>query len=150
MDDDEIPYRTGSFESIMGSHNLFAEKFSSFYNPVGYCKSDMKSPQNNIDILINDKCCKPSMSGHSHLHSVDTEQVQEAVTKLKLGKSDGTSEIYSNGIIYGTEHLFYYLSLLFTCKLRHGCTSLNQSQSSDQQEMVSKLQARQKLKILEQ
>ena len=43
----------------------------------------MKSLQNNIDMLINDKCSKPSISGHSHLHRVDTEQVQGDVSKLK-------------------------------------------------------------------
>ena len=46
----------------------------------------------------------------------DTEQVQEAVSKLKLGKSDDISEIYSNGIIMALNVCFVtFLCCLLAC-----------------------------------
>ena len=53
-------------------------------------------------------------------HSFSITDVSCAVTKLKHNKSDGRLGHSTDHIIYGTNKLCLYLSLLFTGMLRHG------------------------------
>ena len=43
-----------------------------------------------------------------------------AVKRLKSDKSDVQVRVLSNNYIHGTDHLFMYLSLLFSSKINHG------------------------------
>ena len=54
---------------------------------------------------------------------IDVKHVQEAIKELKPEKSDGLTGFVSNNIICGPEMLHVYISLLFSCVLRHGYTS---------------------------
>ena len=53
---------------------------------------------------------------------IDVKHVREAIKELKLEKSDGLTGLVSNNIICGPEILHVYISLLFSCVLRHGYT----------------------------
>ena len=43
-----------------------------------------------------------------------------AVKKLKSDKSDVEGRVLSNNYIHGTDHLFMYLSFLFSSMINHG------------------------------
>ena len=55
-----------------------------------------------------------------HTHYVTHEQVQCAINKIKLGKSDCIEGMLSNNLQYETLKLKICISLLFTAMLNHG------------------------------
>ena len=68
----------------------------------------------------------------SFCHIVSTNDVSMAVKKLKSDKSD---VVLSNNYIHGTDHLFLYLSFLFSSMINHGYAPATFLQSN----MVTKL-----------
>ena len=68
---------------------------------------------------VNDRinCC----SYGDHSHAISDSSVDDAIKKLKIGKSDGYDHdgLTSDYIINGTPLLTHYLSLLFSLMLSH-------------------------------
>ena len=66
---------------------------------------------------VNDRiyCC----SYGDHSHAISDSSVDDAIKKLKLGKSDGYDGLTSDYINNGTSLLTHYLSLLFSLMLSH-------------------------------
>ena len=66
---------------------------------------------------VNDgiNCC----SYDDHSHAVSDSSVDDAIKKLKLGKSDGSDGLISDYINNGTSLLSHNLSLLFSLMLSH-------------------------------
>ena len=66
---------------------------------------------------VNDRitCC----SYGDHSHAISDRSVDDAIKKLKIGKSDGYDGLTSDYIINGTPLLIHYLSLLFSLMLSH-------------------------------
>ena len=60
-------------------------------------------------------CC----SYGDHSHAISDSSVDDAIKKLKIGKSDGYDGLTSDYIINGTPLLTHYLSLLFSLMLSH-------------------------------
>ena len=48
-----------------------------------------------------------------------------AVKKLKSDKADVEGRVLFNNYIHGTDHLFMYLSFLFSSMINHGYASLH-------------------------
>ena len=62
---------------------------------------------------------------YSHKHVITIENVQEAIHKLKFGKSECVDSMLSDNLIHGsdgTNRLFQYIACLFTAMLCHGIT----------------------------
>ena len=91
--------------------NVFSDKYMSLYNSVPFDSDDMCAIKSEISSRI-DKC--------SNGYSISTEDIVNAVTHLKCGKSDGAEGLYSDHFIHGTGRFYVILSLLFTLFLSHG------------------------------
>ena len=82
---------------------------------------------------INSDCSISHCStndGALHLHNISYKDVCESVVKLKKNKKDGTNDLFSDNIIYGTRLLYVILSILFTCMLIHGICPEHMSDGS--------------------
>lgn len=115
-----------SIDGISGATsiaNLFSNKFNALYNSFPSDKDDMSCLHDNVHQDINDKCKHMSASNVNHLHSVNVNDVINAVKTLKCGKSDGVVELCSDGIKHGTNQLYTLLSKIFTLFLTHGTCS---------------------------
>ena len=60
----------------------------------------------------------------NHTHCITVPHVQVAIKKLKAAKSESTDQLVSDHFINGTDRLFTFISLLFTCMLSHGVSPL--------------------------
>ena len=67
------------------------------------------------DVNVRSNCC----SYGDHSHAISDSSVDDAIKKLKIGKSDGYDGLTSDYIINGTPLLTHYLSLLFSLMLSH-------------------------------
>ena len=56
----------------------------------------------------------------SYKHVITIGNVQEAIHKLKSGKSDCVDSVMSDNLLHGTNRLFQYIAGLFTTMLCHG------------------------------
>ena len=56
-------------------------------------------------------------------YNITEPDVMNAVTHLKVGKSDGYEGLSSDLFIHGNRQLYVLLSILFTLFLRHGFKS---------------------------
>ena len=66
---------------------------------------------------VNDRINYCSHSDHNH--AISDTSVDDAIKKLKIGKSDGYDGLISNYIVNSTPLLTHYLSLLFSLMLSH-------------------------------
>ena len=65
--------------------------------------------------------CKDSLYCSDHKHVITLSDIDNAMKKMKRGKGDGYDGLTSDYLIKGTETLFYYISVLFSCMLTHCC-----------------------------
>ena len=97
---------------------IFSRKYDRLYNSVSYDETDMSLLQDDI-----------SKSVSSHLHDsgpgcickrgVSVNLVEQAMAKIKFGKTDANNGCDSNHFKNGTDKLNVYFSLLFTAMLTH-------------------------------
>jgi len=98
---------------------LFAEKFSRLYTSVGYKESELQDTLSDIDLGINCLCMN-GKCGYNHIVSVD--EVKQALSQLKIGKTDCSSDLTTDHLINGTSRLYSVLSTLFQSMVTHGYT----------------------------
>ena len=99
--------------------NCFADSYKLVYNQVGYNSNEMYDLYSNVtnDII---ECTCTGMSNMSCItHTISSKLISESVKGMKPGKNDGFDGLTSDYLKNGSEMLFNYLSLLFTCMLRH-------------------------------
>jgi hypothetical protein len=77
-----------------------------------------KSIENDISLKCDANCNYDRKT--AHLHYITVEDVVEATESLKYKKRDGTCELYSDHIIYASDQLYYFISVLFTSMIIHG------------------------------
>ena len=102
---------------------VFFDKYNILYNFVRY-------NNNSLNILLGDNMsdvkqyCKDCSDDddyvYSNKHVVAIENVQEAIHKVKSGKSDCVDSMMSDNLLHGTNSLFQYIACLFTTMLCHG------------------------------
>ena len=90
--------------------NAFSRYYDDLYNSVDFDHSEMRELYSDVNDRIN--CC----SYGDHSHAISDSSVDDAITKLKIGKIDGYDGLTSDYIINGT---ICYLSLLFSLMLSH-------------------------------
>ena len=103
-----------NIDGVTGEQNitdLFSNKYKGLYNSVPYDVNQMKRLTNNISLDIVNHSCD---------HSVQFNDVTEAVRQLKIGKHDGNKGHFTNHLIHGPERLYCYISLLFDSLISHG------------------------------
>ena len=93
--------------------NAFSRYYDDLYNSVDFDHSEMRELYSDVNDRIN--CC----SYGDHSHAISDSSVDDAIKKLKIGKSDGYDGLTSDYIINGTPLLTHYLSLLFSLMLSH-------------------------------
>ena len=120
---------TNCMDKKTGSANiveLFSEKYCELYNSVSYEHEQLAiiSDANTIDITkycMNVASCNNTDSTCIvHTHYVTHDQVQCAINKIKLGKSDCIDGMLSDNFKNGIIKLNIYISLLFSAMLTHG------------------------------
>ena len=96
--------------------DVFKHKYKSLYG-----RSDPLSLSSTIEKCQEsvENSCISNFNTKGHLHKITSVMVQCAVKKLKKGKLNDSTSIFSEAFINGTDLLFYYLSLLFTFMLTH-------------------------------
>ena len=100
----------------------FATKYNALYNSVSYSHNEMSEVVDDID-----KTC------HEHRHEtveddemctrttqISVNNVNNAITKLKLGKSDGNNGLTTDHLKQGSHKLYVAISILFSMMLSHG------------------------------
>ena len=101
---------------------VFFDKYNILYNSVRY-------NDNSLNILLGDNMrdvkqhcidCSDDDYVYSRKHVVTIENVQEAIHKLKSGKSDCVDSMMSDNLLHGTNRLLQYIACLFTTMLCHG------------------------------
>ena len=101
---------------------VFFDKYNILYNSVRY-------NDNSLNMLLADNLsevkqhcmdCSDDDYVYSHKHVITIENVQEAIHKLKSGKSDCVDSMMSDNLLHGTNRLFQYIACLFTTMLCHG------------------------------
>ena len=70
---------------------------------------------------LYEEVCKDSLYCSDHKHIITLSDIDNAMKKMKRGKGDGYDGLTSDFLINGTETLFYYISVLFSCMLTHCC-----------------------------
>ncbi len=85
--------------------NVFADKYSNFYNSVLYDQSEI----NDIKCIID---AKLQNDVHQN-YSVNVHDVVKAINHLKYGKCDREEGLWSDHLIQGTHNLYVMLIPLF-------------------------------------
>ena len=93
--------------------DAFSRYYDDLYNSIDFDHSKMRELYSDVNDRIN--CC----SYGDHSHAISDSSVDDAIKKLKIGKSDGYDGLTSDHIINGTPLLTHYLSLLFSLMLSH-------------------------------
>ena len=100
---------------------LFSKKYNELYNSVSYEEQEMNDLMsvNKKDVEI---FCVNSIDDtlYKHTHKISLAEVQAAVQKLKVGKSDCVDGFVSDNLKKGTECLYEIIALLFSTMLTHG------------------------------
>ena len=96
--------------------NHFANKYEHLYNSVNYDVDEMNKFVESIDSEIHNNCCNDKCINHN----IDVSDVMYGINKLRNGKHDGFSNLYSDHLKYGPDKLAIILSLLFTTMIKHG------------------------------
>ena len=105
----------GMVDNVSGDKNiseLFASKFSTLYNCVGYDNSVMSTIAEKVSYNLKESCVDASLFSQ--------EELSAAIKNISLGKSDGNVGVYSDHIVHGKECLLPYLVKLFNCMITHG------------------------------
>ena len=107
--------------------NTFANKYKHLYNSVSYDVNDMNVVRTQLEnnIVIS---CKTAARKASHTINVD--DVTNAVLMLKPHKADGIENVSSDALINGCFELYVHLALLFNAMILHGVSPNNMLLSS--------------------
>ena len=97
--------------------NVFAEKYECLFNSVSYDKDTM----NNLLSRINDTISGTPADTISC--RITPNNVKTALKKLNHYKSDGSTGMMSDHLIYGGENLYKHLAHLMSAMLRHGVSA---------------------------
>ena len=95
---------------------VFVNKYKTLFNSVSYGDLEMADIKNEIKNKM--KLCSDGKCYNNHQISYD--MVCKAISRLKMCKSDGSSEQTSDHFINGTKKANVFLSLLFKAILTHG------------------------------
>ena len=94
---------------------IFASKKNKLLNSVPSPEPEMVALHNDI----KESCCPQSADREvtcQYKHTIDVNDVAQAVTHIKLGKSDGHVGHYSDHIKYASgKYLYLYLCCLIQC-----------------------------------
>ena len=96
---------------------IFSRKYDCLYNSVSYDETDMS--------LMHDESFKSVSSHHDsgpdciYNRGVSVNLVEQAMAKIKFGKTDANNGCSSNHFNNGTEKLNVYMTLLLTAMLTH-------------------------------
>ncbi len=98
--------------------NVFATKYKTLYNSVGYHTREL----NDVINVIEDNVSKLPPSDSTHYVSV--VEVTEAIKMLNSNKCDGNQGIFTNHFKNAPIRLAFdfHVSQLFSSMLTHGCT----------------------------
>lgn len=76
---------------------------------------------NNIRLSLRDSVSSKCLNGDcSSSHTINVEDVNNAICKLKSMKSDGVTNMMSDNLIHAPYALHVHLSLMFQALLYHG------------------------------
>ena len=116
--------QTGMVDGVVSDADIsehFATKYNALYNSVSYSHNEMSEVVDDID-----KRC------HDHRHEtveddemctcttqISVNNVSDAITKLKLGKSDGNNGLTTDHLKQGSHKLYVAISVLFSMMLSH-------------------------------
>ena len=95
--------------------NMSSDKYSMLYNSVPYNREEMRRIES--EVLSRVERCS------DHSYCITVQDVMNAVTHLKLCKSDGSEGLFSDHFMNGTRKLYVYSSILFTLFLCYGFSS---------------------------
>ena len=87
---------------------VFSCYYKDLYNSVSFDSNEWSNLYKTINNKINNECIN---------HTVNVNDVENAINKLKPGKSDRFFGITSNYLIIASPLCFVYLSYLFTTML---------------------------------
>ena len=96
--------------------NIFKNKYKSLYNECS--DKDLGGFLLDIESEIDEKC--GSGNSFNHLHSITSNMIKKAVTKLNKGKRDTHEYLFTDSFINGPSNLFSSLAGLFSAMLSHG------------------------------
>ena len=96
--------------------NVFYNKYSNIYSEF---KDDEKMIV-KLNQKISNECC---FDKYDSSHYIDNKDVIMAVNSLKSNKYEPIYDMSSNCFKYGTNLLFYKISVLFNLMLIHGVST---------------------------
>ena len=98
------------------------DNYNILYNSVRYNDNslNMLLADNLRDVKQHCMDCFDDDYVYSHKHVITIENVQEAIHKLKSGKSDCIESMMPDNLLHGTNCLFQYIACLFTTMLCRG------------------------------
>ena len=100
--------------------NHLQDMFRDLYNSVPIADRKLDETSERIIHKIDVSCNSSVRDNDLHCHIVSTSDVSMAVKKIKSDTSDVEGRDLSNNYIHGTDHLFMYLSFLFSSMIDHG------------------------------
>ena len=86
--------------------NMFSYKYSLLYNSVPFDTEEMKRIESEVLSRVQ--------RGSDNNYCITVQDVMNAVTNLKLGKSDELEGLFSDHFINGTRKLYIFLYIFFT------------------------------------
>ena len=92
--------------------SIFADKYDTLYNSVGYDMNEMNRLASDIESRIDN-------IDSNQIQNISVQNVKDGINKLKLGKKEENG-LFSNHFIYGSDRLLVVISLLFNSMLIHG------------------------------
>ena len=107
-----------SIDGIMGNDEIcetFTHQYEHLYQSVPYNVEEMNDVCRNLDGNIISHVQEQTGS----CHEMNGADVAKAIEKLRLNKNDGQMGLRTNHVIYGSQKLFLYLSILFSCMIKH-------------------------------
>ena len=96
---------------------LFADNYRDLYTTVPYDRDDMMRITREVNSLLSALDALPADC------TFLVDEVKQAVTQMKRGKSDGCSSLTSDHIINAGDDLLHHLSGLFSAFCIHGTVS---------------------------
>lgn len=96
--------------------NLFKEKYEALYSSVAYDVGEMNQLKQRVTSDINTVCAHEQCYSN---HSIDVNDVLEAVHKLKSRKSDVNVDLCSDGFKNACNDLFVHLALILRAMYTH-------------------------------
>jgi len=106
-------------EGVSDVCDVFRDKYESLYSSVSYNEDDMNVFIDEVSSRV--RHCKTGLCINHH--SLNVNDVKEAVHKLKHGKSDVNTMLSSDNFIYACSDLFIHLSFLLNMMFSHSVVS---------------------------